>query len=598
MIQIMNRSFIKTHLAPASLSLAGLSLMVLLSASAAGASSFSAEEGGELVELVNDSTLSGSFLAGQVAAKANDDQAAVAFYQRSVELDPDNTDLKHLLFLALAANGRIDEAVSIAKDTPTSQSDDRATFNRLVRAVEAVKSKSWQKASELLEVPADGDLDRLVERLIVSWSSYGSGNTEKAFDQINGIVGPDWIGIIRNYHAGLMASASGDDKTAIVYLKKSTQNQTIAAVLSETFLRAVEALIIAQARSGDLEGAKETLAKGFDLISGHPPFHALRDKLESEKPLAPLITSAQQGAAEIFYNVGTAISRQGGAPFAQSYLQLANYLRPDGDVILMSMASLFEKQKSYERANDYYRRVDKDSPYFRRSQLDFALNLNDLKRVDESKEVLNQLIEQDPADLVNYITLGAILSQKEEYAEAAKIYDKAAEQIDEPSREHWNLFYRRGIAHERLKEWDQAEENFKRSLELNPNQADVLNYLGYSWVDMGINLEEGMDMIRKAVDLKPQSGFIVDSLGWAYYKLGKYEDAVRELERAVEIMPGDPVINDHLGDAYWKTGRKLEATFQWNHALDSEPEPEDRIQIEKKLKEGLVDKSTEKAAAE
>ena len=593
MIPIMKRSSIKTILAPASLCLA-----VLLSAGAGLASSFEEEEGGKLIELVNGATLSGSFLAGQVAAKANDDNAAVAFYERSVELDPDNTDLKHLLFLALAANGRIDDAVAIAKDTPTSLSDDEASFNRLVRAVEAVKSKSWQKASELLEVPADGDLDRLVERLIVAWSNFGAGSTEKAFDQINGIVGPDWIAIIRNYHAGLMASASGDDKTAVTYLQKSTQNQAIAAVLSETFLRAVEALVIAQARSGDVEGAKETLDKGFDLLPGHPPFLALRDRLESEKPLEPLVKSAQQGAAEIFYNVGTAISRQGGAPFAQSYLQLANYLRPDGDVILMSLAALFERQKTYERANDYYRRIAMESPYFRRAQLDFALNLNDLERVEDSKQVLNQLIEQDPSDLVTYITLGAIHSQKEEYAEAAEIYNRAVEQIDAPSREHWNLFYRRGIAYERLKQWEKAEENFKQSLELSPDQADVLNYLGYSWIDMGINLEEGMDMIRKAVDLKPQSGFIVDSLGWAYYRLGQYEDAVRELERAVEIMPGDPVINDHLGDAYWKTGRKLEATFQWNHALDNDPEPEDKVKIQRKLKEGLIEDPEDKVAAE
>jgi Flp pilus assembly protein TadD len=158
------------------------------------------------------------------------------------------------------------------------------------------------------------------------------------------------------------------------------------------------------------------------------------------------------------------------------------------------------------------------------------------------------------------------------------------------------LYYRRGIAYERLKQWDKAEPNFRKSLELAPDQPDVLNYLGYSWIDMGINLEEGMKMIRKAVELKPRSGFIVDSLGWAHYRLGNYTEAVEELERAVDLMPEDPVVNDHLGDAYWKVGRRLEATFQWNHSLANKPTPEDQARIENKLKNGLTEKAEATAA--
>jgi len=115
----------------------------------------------------------------------------------------------------------------------------------------------------------------------------------------------------------------------------------------------------------------------------------------------------------------------------------------------------------------------------------------------------------------------------------------------------------------------------------------VLNYLGYSWVDRGMNLDEAFKMLRKAVELRPNDGYIVDSLGWAHYKLGRYEEALRDLEQAIELRPADPVINDHLGDVYWKTGRKLEAKFQWNHARDLKPEPEDLIKILKKIEYGL-----------
>ena len=125
-------------------------------------------------------------------------------------------------------------------------------------------------------------------------------------------------------------------------------------------------------------------------------------------------------------------------------------------------------------------------------------------------------------------------------------------------------------------------------MQLFPDQPDVLNYLGYSWIDQGINLDEGLAMVRKAVELRPNSGFIIDSLGWAYYRLGRFEEAAEELQKALELMPSDPVINDHLGDAYWQIGRKLEAVFQWKHALAGEPAAEDKVKIEQKLQVGLT----------
>ncbi|HEV7417043.1 MAG TPA: tetratricopeptide repeat protein, partial [Tianweitania sediminis] len=182
-----------------------------------------------------------------------------------------------------------------------------------------------------------------------------------------------------------------------------------------------------------------------------------------------------------------------------------------------------------------------------------------------------------------------VYSGQENYRAAAEVYDEAVAALPAPDRSNWNIFYQRGIAYERLKQWDKAEPNFRKALELFPDQPQVLNYLGYSWVDMNMNLEEGLEMIKRAVELRPSDGYIVDSLGWAYYRLGRYEDAVTELERAVSLKPDDPVLNDHLGDAYWRVGRKLEATFQWSHAIDREPTEADLPKIREKLAKGLPD---------
>jgi tetratricopeptide (TPR) repeat protein len=168
---------------------------------------------------------------------------------------------------------------------------------------------------------------------------------------------------------------------------------------------------------------------------------------------------------------------------------------------------------------------------------------------------------------------------------------------------YWTTFYFRGTAYERAKQWPKAEADLKKALSLVPDnqpaaKAQVMNYLGYSWVDQKINIDEAFKLLQQAADASPRDGMIVDSLGWAYYRLGRWDDAVRELEKAVELKPGDPTINDHLGDAYWRSGRRLEGKFQWQHAKDLNPEPDDLAQINAKLKDGLPETEKPTATAE
>ncbi len=227
-----------------------------------------------------------------------------------------------------------------------------------------------------------------------------------------------------------------------------------------------------------------------------------------------------------------------------------------------------------------------------------AFDYNALDRVDEARAALKRVIRQNPKDKEALNGLGNILRTRKMFAEAADAYTRTVRAIGaQPQTEDWQVFYNRGIAYERTNRWPEAEADFKKALELRPDQPLVLNYLGYSWVDKGINLKEGVALIEKAVTLAPTDGYIVDSLGWAHYKLGEYDVAVDELERAVSLMPSDPTINDHLGDAYWQVGRRLEARFQWNHAKASKPEPADLAKIEAKIANGLAETDTGKAAA-
>jgi Flp pilus assembly protein TadD len=242
----------------------------------------------------------------------------------------------------------------------------------------------------------------------------------------------------------------------------------------------------------------------------------------------------------------------------------------------------------HQAANDLYGAIDPASSLSWPARLSMAVNLNRLGRFDEAVDLLRKMAEERPGDPEPLIALADLLREQDRFAEAVGVYDQAMERIPVLQPHHWPLLYARGIALERSKKWERAERDFLKALEFAPDQALVLNYLGYSWVEKRRHLDRALAMIRKAVDLRPDNGYIVDSLGWAYYQLGRLEEAVQELERAVELRPQDPLINDHLGDAYWRVGRQREARFQWHAALALNPEPEVRKQIETKLAEGLV----------
>lgn len=552
----------------------------------------------EIDETIEQSGLSGSFLASRVAISDQDDHTAVKFLQRAVSLDPDDERLLQDLVVALVANGQIEEAAKVARDL--EQPGGSRNLIAFLNASIELRKRSWSKAENAVKDVAGIDLDKTVREIMRAWSLAGDRRFDDARERLDILDGPEWINVMRSYHSGLIADIEGNSDLAAEMYQAVIDNRAVIAVLTETYIRSIEAMVRNRSRNGDMERAREVLDYGMRLLPGHAPFTKLRAQLEAENVLGPLIGSPSAGVAELFYNIATAVDRNDDNSISKTYLRMARYLEPESDVIKLALAELYLRQGDYERSNKFYTMIgeNEDSPFFRISLLEKASNLARLEQVEDAISTLKVLIEEDPSDLSGYTALGTIFSREKRYREAAEVYDQAVAQLDRIEPFHWNLFFRRGIAYERLKEWEKAEPNFHRSIELSPDQAEVLNYLGYSWIDQGMNLEEGMEMIRKAVELQPRSGFIVDSLGWAYYRLGNYEEAVKHLERAVSLMPNDPTINDHLGDAYWKVGRKLEATFQWKIALAAKTPPDDPEAIEKKLEFGLVEPDKDEVRAE
>ncbi len=531
-------------------------------------------------------SFAGAFLAARTADVDHDYPTAITLYRKALEFDPANLEIRERLMIALFLDGQFEEGLAEAEALKDDEAVERITT--IVRGLDAIRDGRFGEAKEMLAYSGPNDLDKLTHTLISAWADVGAGEEGKALKTVRDMTGPDWFKVFTDYQLGTMALVSGDTNAARTHLTAAITNEEAVATAPDTFMRAVMALARLEAAAGNKQKALDAISVGDGMISNYAPLKALRESLESGEKPSQQITDASQGAASVLFSIGAALNRQGAEDMVSLYLQVSHALDPESADTLILLGGIAEKLEKPEQAISYYEKVPANSPMRRISELQLGLALAGSEKVEEARQHLKALIAADPSDLRSYLAYGSVLSDAKDYKEMAANYDKAVEVIGPvPKQGDWTIFFQRGIAYERLKKWDQAEPNFKKALELNPEQPQVLNYLGYSWVDMNRNLEEGLDMIRRAVELRPDDGYIVDSLGWAYYRMGRFEDAVAELERAVQLRAGDATINDHLGDAYWRVGRKLEAVYQWNRALISEGDDVNRDQIKEKIDKGL-----------
>ena len=533
-------------------------------------------------------SVSGNFLAARHAGSERDASAAASYYRAALRGDPRNSELLSRAFLALLANGEVEDAVKLADRIVQIDKNDRIA--RLALGVRAIKQKQYAVARQQLAQSIRLPITDLVGTLLSAWTQANPSEYKAATDAIDKLGGPEWYNLFKNLHAGLILDLSGQKREAGKRFDRAYQ-------LDHSQLRIAQAYGSFLARQGNRDEALKVYRAFDEVLPRHPLITEAIGEISAGRRVPPFVDGPQAGAAEVLYNLGSVLGRRGGEDLGLIYLQLALYLQPSHPMALLSLADFYEGVKRYDLAIKTYERIPLTSPLLRAAQIQRAMGLDALDRTDEAKVLLEKLIAEDATDLEATTALGNVLRGRKQFAECADVYSKGINAIPNPEKSHWTVYYFRGICYERSKQWPHAEADMKKSLELYPEQPLVLNYLGYSWVDQGINLDEGMRMIQRAVDQRADDGYIVDSLGWAYYRIGNFDEAVKHLERAVELKPEDPTINDHLGDAYWKVGRVLEARFQWSHARDLKPEPEDLGKIEDKIRSGLADEPSSAADA-
>lgn len=527
-------------------------------------------------------SVAGPYLAARSAAMQSDFAQAASYFTQALARDPRNVALMESVVVSQLALGRVDRAVPVAEAlTALNQSSQVA---ELVLTADMILNEKYDALMQ--RTPEGEGVGPLVDGLVRAWAMMGAGRVKDALAAFDAVAEEPGVQGFALYHKALALASVGDFEGAEAIFGADTSGtavQTRRAVLAR-----VEVLSQLDRDADALELLQRVFSGATD-----PEIEQVIVALNGDAPV-PFrhINSARDGFAEVFYSVAAALRSEAGPDYTILYSQVALTLRPDHVDALLLTADLFETLEQYNQAIAVFKRVPANDPAYHAAELGRAAALRRSGKPEASVEVLEQLARSHGHLATVHSALGDALRQQDRFADAITAYDQAAALVEDKGGPSWFLYYTRAISHEREGNWENAEADFRAALEINPGQPQVLNYLGYSLVEKQINLDEALEMIERAAAASPDSGYIIDSLGWALYRLGRYEEAVPHMERAVELMAVDPVVNDHLGDVYWAVGRKREAEFQWARALsfvdEDDPSAEAKPdRIRRKLEVGL-----------
>jgi len=515
-------------------------------------------------------TLSGAYLAGRFGENHHDFDAASRYFTQGLSMDPDATELMQRSVLVLGAEGRIGDASAIAERLLLYDND--AAVGAVVIATVRAKSGDWAGAERSFAAAPRNGLNKVVSPLVIAWARMGQNHPDSALQALAPLKEDSRDRPLYALHAALINDLAGRTQAA-------SQDYADLMTSGGGVLRAVQLAADFYQRNGEA-------GKAMTLMESYARAHPGAARFEIEPGLHP-VPDAKAGMAEALFGVAGSLSQGGAGDLALVFGRLALDLKPDFPLDQILVADVLQQNGQLAKANDVYQSIDPKAGIYWSAQLRMAANLDSMDKVDDAVRILNALAAQHPDRPDALVGLGDLLRHHRRWSEAASAYGRAIAAIGAPRQSDWSLFYERAMALDEAKQWGEAEADLKKALELDPTQPEVLNYLGYSWIERNENMDEARGMIEKAVAERPTNGFIVDSLGWVYYRTGQYTKAVDVLERAVELEPEDAAINDHLGDALWAVGRFDEARFQWQRALVFQPEPDLKTTIEKKLKSGL-----------
>ena len=544
--------------------------------------------GSRVEEFIVEQGPSGAFLAARQADRLNDADSAGMFYSQALMARPGDETLMREAMQAQIMAGRFDEALLTANQIIESGGETRQA--RLLLAIHAFKMGLYDDTNAHLNEMARGPFTELLTPNIRLWSAVALQQEEAQQRAINRLTRSSVFAAAQFVQAATAYELAGDVEKARGLYERALRSG------GARYLFMVLAYGEFMQRHGDADKAEKLYDFYDERNLPHAHVAAARQRLAQGAPLSVEAAPAA-GLAQAFAALGEAMQAENRNELSLSFLRVAQYLDPSDDLIAFNVGRRLAELERHQRAAEQFGGIDDAALMYDAAQVERAQMLYMAGAVDAAIAGLKARVKAQPDHPDFLISLGDLYRSESRFEEAEEMYDRVIQGLDEPKPRHWFLFFARGMMRERMDDWDRAEIDLQRARELSGDEPNVLNYLGYSWIDQGIHLDEGLKIIRRAVEKEPKNGAFVDSLGWAYYRLGNYHMALKYLELASQLEATDPVITDHLGDALWRMGRKVEARYQWRKALAFKPTDEERDKIERKLLTGLgpVEKKNPKA---
>ena len=477
---------------------------------------------------------------------------------------------------ASLATGDVERVQTVARMHVTGSR--QPAYASIIRGVNAMNAGRWSLARTSFEAVHGDPGANLMARLLLVWARTGEGHVDDVAPELARLSNMRPYGGLFSFQQAMALDVSGRNAAALTAYQTAEGGGLFLPPGTERHADLM-------ARNGAREPSATLLQNAIGRVA-NPELEAAAARLHAGQPVALKPLTPARGGAVGLYGLAAIFQQEADTSDALAALTLATMLDPDLDAARLAFAENQSELHHPDAVNAALARIPDASPYSESAKVMQAWALADAGRGDDAVMLARATAATGGARSKR--ALADIYRTLMRYGDAEPIYTQLIDATPGDQPQDWRLYFARGAARGELNRWPEAEADMRHALQLSPDQPEVLNYLGYSWVDRGEHLQEGLAMIQHAAELRPMSGAIVDSLGWAYFKLGRYDLAVDNLEHAVELMPADPLLNDHLGDAYWRTGRLAEARFQWSRALQFQPEAEDVKGIQAKLDHGLA----------
>lgn len=530
------------------------------------------------------------FLVARVAEQTGEPQIAAARYASVASQVPADTQIAERAIFAALLSGDYETARQVAVSAEGLVRYE-GSLVRLVLGVEALKADDTEGALEYLRGGNLAPFNRIIAQGMGAWAALDADGIEDAKRMAYGAASGDPLfDGVTSYLIGFLELASGDEEGALATFDAVWSSGVRLAIGAEAHARLL-------ASRGEIPEALAIIRSFRDSVGPNPAIEALAAEIAAGDGVSPSAFDVREGAAMAIYGPTAALASLTGDDQAGIYFTLVLELDPDFHAARTLWGDTLDRALRFDDAAAALGAVPADSAFYANARAQLAWVYRRMGQNDAAIATAQDALKFRP-DRDLKVQLGDLFRSVGDYTSAEGVFDEIVQADITAQAEDWRLFYARGAARERLGRWNDAEADLRTAMRLRPDQPDVLNYLGYSLVDRGLKLDEGFRLIKRAVALRPDSGPIVDSLGWAYFRLGRYDKAVEALERAVVLAPGDPTINDHLGDAYWKVGRRLEAKFQWQRALSLGPDDEAAAIITTKVETGMLPSPVRRADTE